>query len=50
MKILLAGFFSIAVMTVSELIPGFAFEGRADRALFFMVAWLCTNELFKKQD
>lgn len=50
MQIITAAAFSWLVIAISEMVPGFAFESRADRALFYMVAWLCGYQLFKKGD
>ena len=49
-KTVAAAAFSWIVVAISEMIPGFALEGRADRAQFFMVVWLCGCELFKNHD
>lgn len=48
MQVFGAAAFSFAVVFISEMMPGFALESRADRAMFFMAAWLCGYHLLNK--
>lgn len=50
MQMMLAAAFSWMVIAISEMAPGFTLESRADRAVFFMVAWLCGYQLLQKND
>lgn len=50
MRMFAACIFASIVMAISQLLPGFEFDGRYERCLLYAVVWLCGYEIFEKLD
>ncbi len=46
-RIFLASLLTIVLFQLSQMVPGFVLESRADIAMMHMVMWLSLNEVLK---